>query len=321
MKKLILILTLIFALTLCFVACDELGDNSDDGQSQNVLSNGTPETEEPMNESDNTYTVEDVSLTVLSEEEKNEKLLSKLIKYLKDLHVNYDMIESPFCSKMGNIKSGAYAYQVAFDSENYYYICGYYNSTHEFEDYESVYKCCVDKYNWVKFESPEEISEYYNGEKLIVAFQINKARFVKNIFSDSVDVPQIEHFQIYDAVFENGLNIKDSICFDEMFIYLTHSKDSVEFHSVSSVEHRWITIYCVDINGESYIAIPLCRETSIGSGYSWDLEWEFGEYYNALTEILIKDRYSEKDKNDTVYYYGLLDFDEFGRVIFSKVEL
>ncbi len=51
MKKLILILTLIFALTLCFVACEELGDNSDEGQSQNVYLNGAPYTEEPMEDS------------------------------------------------------------------------------------------------------------------------------------------------------------------------------------------------------------------------------------------------------------------------------
>ena len=50
MKKLILILALVFALTLCFVACEDLGDNSDDGQSQNVLLNGAPYTEEPTTE-------------------------------------------------------------------------------------------------------------------------------------------------------------------------------------------------------------------------------------------------------------------------------
>ena len=54
MKKLILILTLIFALTLCFVACEELGDNSNDGQSINAISNGAPETEEPTTEAPTT---------------------------------------------------------------------------------------------------------------------------------------------------------------------------------------------------------------------------------------------------------------------------
>ena len=55
MKKLILILTLIFALALCFVACEDLGDNSKEGQSINALSGGTPETEEPTTEEPTTY--------------------------------------------------------------------------------------------------------------------------------------------------------------------------------------------------------------------------------------------------------------------------
>ena len=50
MKKLILILALVFALAFCFVACEDLGDNSKEGQSINALSNGAPETEEPTTE-------------------------------------------------------------------------------------------------------------------------------------------------------------------------------------------------------------------------------------------------------------------------------
>lgn len=54
MKKLILILTLIFALVLCFVACEDLVDNSNEGQTINALSGGAPETEEPTTEAPTT---------------------------------------------------------------------------------------------------------------------------------------------------------------------------------------------------------------------------------------------------------------------------
>ena len=126
MKKLILILTLIFALTLCFVACEELGDNSDEGQSINALSNGAPETEEPTTEeptseeptsekptseeptSEEATTEEPISEEPTSEEPtseepttniaqervpefENEGLISTLVEYLKNLLTAYDM--------------------------------------------------------------------------------------------------------------------------------------------------------------------------------------------------------------------------------------
>ena len=54
MKKLILILCMCFALTLCFVACEDLSDKPDDGQSMNPLSGGTP-TEGTTTEENSTY--------------------------------------------------------------------------------------------------------------------------------------------------------------------------------------------------------------------------------------------------------------------------
>ena len=80
MKKLILILTLIFALALCFVACEELGDNSNEGQSINALSNGAPETEEPTTEelaSEESTSKESISEKSISEKSTSEEPTSE----------------------------------------------------------------------------------------------------------------------------------------------------------------------------------------------------------------------------------------------------
>ena len=236
MKKLILILCLIFALTLCFVACEDLEDNSGGGQSQTE----EPTTEKPICD------IEQMTMVPLSDAEKENALISVLTEYLVNMHYSiYPGEITPFDER---VKRGAQPLHIEFDPDDYYYMCCYYNVTHE---YPEDLNCCVDKYTWVKFEDSNDIVEIYNGEKFIAAYQINKAAFVRDI-SFNAAVPEVEYFQIFDAQFDNGYNISESIYFNRTILYAYSSKQSVLFCYKPFFEYGK-TVFCEKRQGEYYI--------------------------------------------------------------------
>ena len=51
-----------------------------------------------------------------------------------------------------------------------------------------------------------------------------------------------------------------------------------------------------------------------GERYDYDLKWEFGEYYDALMEIVIEGRDSYKS-GETMYYNGLFAIEDFGEIL------
>ena len=308
MKKLILILTLIFALALCFVACEELGDNSNEGQTINALLNGAPDTEEPTteeptSEDDNLYTVEDVSLISLSPEERKRELISGLQEYIISLNTEDEMAVRYHKEDIADMREAKQPLHVKFDSESYYYICGYYNATHEYGEFECDTLCCSEKYTWVKFDNPENILEYYEGKKFVVAFQINRALFVKNILSDSVSVPYVENFQIYEVSFSEGFNTNNEIAFDEEFIYLNKTQKDTVF---ISKYYEWDIIPCVELDGNVYISFLTGVDGIVSN--TRDLQQEFGNYYAVLIDSM---REYSVTKGSMVYYYGLFDIEEF----------
>ena len=343
MKKLILILTLIFALAICFVACEDLGNTSNEGQSQNVLLNGAPETEEPTTEestseeptseeptSEEPTSEEPTSEEATSEEPttniaqervpefENEGLISTLVEYLQNIFTAYDMPPTSFAIKIDDIKKGDQPLLVQFNPKEYYFVCGYYNATHKYSEYEDREFCCVTEYTWVKFENETDIQEYYSGKKFIVAFQINKSLLVKDILSDESTVPHMEHFQKYETLFENGKNVNASIDFDKTFIYLNSSNKSEIYHSVNIFNHEWITLPCVEVEGELYITHKTHTVRENGNTTYVDLKEKFGEYYDALIEIMKTDKYSNTDKNGKTSHYGLFNIEEFVMAILNK---
>ena len=121
MKKLILILTFVFALTLCFVACEELGDNSDEGQSINALSNGAPETEEPTTEAPTT----EAPTTEKSTTEKNtlgdtpNKLLTDDMEFVAETLVQHVAISNGFSLEVKIVDEKLYLCDILFDKVTY----------------------------------------------------------------------------------------------------------------------------------------------------------------------------------------------------------
>ena len=75
MKKLILILALVFALALCFVACEKF---EDDSKQEEITTNEAAGQKEQN------------TLLLLSDEEKKKELISELTEYLKNKNVEFD---------------------------------------------------------------------------------------------------------------------------------------------------------------------------------------------------------------------------------------
>ena len=244
---------------------------------------------------------------VLSREGKEQKIIKGLSDYLFRLNSLINPTSSNFEDKINSVHgSGSQALHVAFDSKDYYFVCAYYNSDHSEDKY-----CCLYKYTWVMFYGQNDITEHYENKDFVVAFQINKAKFVKDIVNKSADTPAMEHFSVYSPEFRNGVNVSDPLCCDESYIYFRSSEFGEEDYILDSSEnrfHEYSVMPCVKYKTKYYIA----QETKVGYQNEKDLTKEFGEYYDDLMEMIITDKYTE-EINGKTHYYGLLDIKEFSK--------
>ena len=306
MKKLILILALVFALAFCFAACCTKKNNVNSHSLQEKTNAEDPSVKD--NEVNGNTEVNPPDF--LSDE-----LVSTLVEYLQNIYAHYYAPDTSYAAKIDKIKQGYQPLHVKFNSEEYYFVCGYYNATHQNAECEDIDYCCVTEYTWVRFDNETEILEYYDEEKLVVAFQINKSLFVKDALSDNSIVPDIEHFQIYKVSFENGKNINVALDFDDTFIYLNSSDKIYLYHSVFLYNHDWITFPCVELHGEYYIIIRTHTLKPNGDVVDNGIDRTFGDYYDVLIGVMEDKKYSELHEKGYVFYYGLFDIEEFIRVV------
>ena len=314
MKKLILILTLIFAFALCFVACEDLADNSNEGQSINAISNGAPYTEEPTTEaptteeptteeptSEEATTEEPISeepttkgktFTELStDDEKGRKLRAELVMLLELKDGCVEPVESILEAQISrNLYWGNRVTHVQFDPSKYYYVCGYYNCSHADEN---KWYNCAGKYTWLIVNSETDIPEYYNGLKFIAAFQINKTASAIDIATGETVSTEIEHYLEYSPKFVNGKNVAEKRYFDGTYICFTDPEDKYMFDCSEDYFHFTYTLSCIELDGKWYICIK-----------NDDLEVEFGKYYDVLIEI------AEEYDN-----YVILEFNAFAEAV------
>ena len=243
-------------------------------------------------------------------QDSDKDIISALCSYLQEPNKVTEVFkDSSLESKIDSVKNGSFqALHVAISPNNYYYICGYYTSDHIENGY-----CCAAKYTWVKFFNKENIQEYYGEEKFVVAFQINKAKFVRNITSIWAKTPKFEHFLMYTPEFKNGVNIADKIYCNVSYVHFSskayEKNTKYILDSSDEANHHLQTLPCEKINGKYYIL----QETKVGYKER-NLESEFGIYYDELMEIMIVDQYSEKQGRKT-YHYGLINVNEFGKKI------
>lgn len=256
---------------------------------------------------------------VEGELDKNSELIVELIAYLEQYLVEYDLISVSFSSKVNGIKNGAQPLHVAFDPNNYYFVGGYYNTEHKDSVIDYRY---ASEYVWVGYESEAEIQEYYNDMPCVVIFQINRALTVTNILS-SEPANDMEHFQIYKATFENGVNIAEPIVFDKTFIYLNnfinHFDEDTIYHSTSWYYHPNITISCICLDDQYCLSFFLYSTNADGTAReSADYTYDFGKYYDILMSKMQEKKYSVTNENGITLFNGIIPLDDFVNDILLK---
>ena len=300
MKKLILILCVCVALTLCFVACEDLFDKPDDGQSMNPISGGAPAEEDPTTEAPTTEAPTEETTT----KEKIYKELTTDGEYGK---LRYELVSFLFLKRgfvdpvLGSLGEqlernnywGNKATHIRLDPENYYYVCGYYDDPQERND---VLFAHVRDYTWIVVENENDIPEVYNGLSFVVAFQINETLSAIDISSKKEVSTKFEHYLMYTPEFVNGTNVADKLDADISYIYFLGEDDKHVIDSVEYYFHETFTLSCIELDGEWYLWYQVEKE---------NIELEFGDYYDALIGVT-----REYDENHVV-----IKFDDFAKAV------
>ena len=215
--------------------------------------------------------------------EIDNEIVTSIIQYLEDSKKDIEYRKKNTDWKIQDIKSGAQPLLVDFHDSDTYYICAYYNGHHQAE---SIDLCCYGEYTWVKYESEKAIVEYYEGGRIITAFQLNVANVINEILlepevlSNEKLVPNFEHFGLYEPVFENGVNTNLPTAFDETFIYLNESDENTIYHATAAEHiHYNSTIPCIYINGQYYLKFEAAIIDKDGTVINKKIDNELNLYY------------------------------------------
>ena len=279
MKKLILILLACVMLIGCFVSCDAID-------------------KEPVE---------------LSREGKDQEIVSTLIQHMQRKTGFVDAVDLPMSHEIEEVKAGtSQAIHVAFNPRDYYFVCAYHNAAHEHVDDLS---CCKEyNYTWVKFSRKEDITKQYNGKELVAAFQINKARVVRDIVNRRADTIEMEYYSEYSPEFKDGVNVADEIYCDQTYIYIKSNHWVLGDYLLDTCDGKYYNNInkwpCVKYKGGYYIK----QVTKIGYQSEKNLKNEFGEYHDELMDIMVVDKYTEQVGQKT-YYYGLININKFAKKI------
>ncbi len=245
----------------------------------------------------------------------DQALVHELTEYIQSLHGMFDLNEIPFSMKVDQVKRyDQQVFCVKFDAENYYYACAYFNPLHEKPETAPNDLCCVGEYTWVKYDSPNQITETYNGLGFVCAFQINRSLYCVDLSSNNGATQNVEHFKMYTAKFVNGINAETNSFVDKSFVFISHSDDKIAYHSADAYDHEQLTIRCVEKNGKLYIPIFLYAKEEDGTRKeNTMLEWELGADYDDIMRVLIYDEFNERGN-----YYGLLTMEDFSKIIIDE---
>ena len=252
--------------------------------------------------------------------DKDNELIETLSNFLDYYHVLWDRVHISFSAQINAIKRGTQPLHVVFDANDYYYACAYYSPTHDRN--ESAY-CCFSEYTWVAYKSETAIQEFHNGMQFVVAFQINRAASVINILTGE-PANDIEHFDIYVPVFENGVNTAVATEFDQNFVYLNGLFSDLDENTIyystspkSVKDHSNHAIPCVYLDGRYYLSLSL---GTLKADKEFDAQevlskesniYKFGEYYDAIVGVMDMESYRIVNQDGSMRIYGLITFEDF----------
>ena len=241
-------------------------------------------------------------------------LRNTLVNYLEKYHMDYLPYFNSAENKIDLIKSGSQPLHVAFAPSDCYFVCGYYNHTHEGNEVSRY--CCAKEYTWVKVGSADKIRETYFGKELVVVFQMNNALFAKDLLTDEDYRFRMEHFQIYNPEFEDGVNTNPHVEFAETFIYLNEIGEGNIYCSVKQYDHGNLTFSCIFFEDRYYIPIYTHRVDAGGETKDVsDNTCEFGKYYDAIERIMETGHYSIENEKHDIEHFGLVSVDDFANEI------
>lgn len=268
----------------------------------------TEQTQETTTDPEQLYELQIIGL------EKN--LIIEILDFLNTMYIEYDMPEDSFAIKINKIKKdGLQPLHVKFDVENYYYACAYYNPTHEHPDYEKYEFCCANDYTWVKFDTPDQITDQYQGLAFVCAFQVNRAVFCHDIGQTEGTSKNMEHYLRYAPEFADGSNTADASVFDKCLIYLNSSELETAYFTAERQYHNWIAMHCMELDGQYYVPYYTHMQYADGTVGTRDLEWHFGEYYEYVMSIMVTGKYNVPDEYGRTAYYGLISVEEIANII------
>ena len=254
-------------------------------------------------------TEENTPIESIRNEDDNIPLDSKLIKALSDYLREYNMdMDIPVRSLGDQIASCHSGYNplLVEGGEECYYVAVYSNedSLH-MDEY-----CNFEDYTWVRFNTSKEISEYWNNEAFLAAFQVNPAISCKNLKTGQTDY-KMEHFFHIHPEFKDGFAIPIKKTTKILFIQLTNSDEKQLYCSLDSTIQGLYRIDCTEFEGEIFIYNQIGYQLGNGEFVEHDLEAEFGEYYDEIMNVMIVKEYtSESGTNRKSGFISILDFSD-----------
>ena len=89
------------------------------------------------------------------------------------------------------------------------------------------------------------------------------------------------------------------------------------YHFSDHDTHQNRTIPCTYLDGQYYISLDLYEIDSNGTILpdggltSSAILWDFGDYYDAIIEVMDTERYNTVDKYGRTVVYGIITFEDF----------
>jgi hypothetical protein len=244
--------------------------------------------------------------------DKNSDLIKAIVSFMTEEDVDGNLPAPDLTYKINLIKQeGAELMEATFNAFDYYFVCAY-SDNHEISSERYDEKA---EYSWYRFGSADEIPEYYNGKKCVLAFQINKASSVNNLLINE-DAPNIEHFAVYEPEFKKGFNARSPIAFDETVIYIngvffdSANKNTV-YLTTSSYFTPWATMPFVEFDGAKLLLLRHDYETI----EEINLELVLGEYYDEFARFGRLDEYEIYLSDGSTFIYSLITLDDFVEVV------
>lgn len=245
------------------------------------------------------------------------ELTQELTRHLDELSSCVYPTRNTFEAKINNIRSGEQALQLTFSPTDYYYACAYYKTEHLFAEQHNY--CCTTNYHWIGFSNEKDIQKTVQGAPLVVAFQINKASLRRDIKNLDATTPTVEHFQRYIPCFENSAGIISNIAAPSecpaSFIYLTVQKSSVLYVSKDDTLFENMSFPLIEQNNEIYLTLFLFTELPDGKRNEAPLQLMLGNYYDALSAIMITGQHSISRSDGKIDQYGLFKLNDFLSIV------